>query len=140
MKELYEENSRKRIKILFTLDKDVSKIRQKSHAIKDHSNVDEYLEGNTEKFNVFKRTLSHHKSTSSMNSNLTIKQYQSMPFGILMAIGNYIWFSPLWVNIDVFNKGYFLIIRHDSELGKHLIDSFDKMFDNPTSIEERLFD
>jgi hypothetical protein len=137
LNEITNSNNLPELKMLYSLDKKLSAMRQKSHTYRT-SDTDEYFQDNQEKYASLKRFLIHAVGEDVYENQYKKQEYSSFPFGIMIASGNYIWFSPLWIDKDVAGKGPILEIRYNSELGKEIIRSFESLFTITQEYNKRL--
>jgi hypothetical protein len=117
----------KKYEILYTLNYSISEIRYQSMLEngKVVNSARAYHDLNVNGINVLKNKL---EINATMPAIFEFREHSIFPFGLIIAHGNYIWFSQLWNHQDSKEEGVVLEIRRDSNFGRELIKSFDEIW------------
>ena len=98
-----------------------SKITDEERAKKGYETAEDYVEKNIEGLKGLKEAI---QSTDK----ISFRSHTVIPFGLFIAHGNYIWYTPLWNHKDPRTSTYVLQIYRDSSLGNELTESFDAVW------------
>ena len=94
-----------------------------------------YYEDGLNKTNI---TFDYFLKKQLSNMEIVETEKNQFPFGIMIHNGNWIYFAPFWNHpncADGSVEGICLKIPVNSEFGRHLLDSFDSLFNNGVEIK-----